>query len=43
MHPDATQTVTEKRVGLPALFFSFLKTGTFTFGGGYAMLSLMKR
>ena len=36
-------TVTEKRVGLPALFFSFLKTGTFTFGGGYAMLSLLQR
>ncbi|MDE7090222.1 MAG: chromate transporter, partial [Bacteroidales bacterium] len=43
MLPDATQTVTEKRVGLPALFFSFLKTGTFTFGGGYAMLSLLQR
>ncbi|MDE5743453.1 MAG: chromate transporter [Bacteroidales bacterium] len=43
MQPDATQTVTEKRVGLPALFFSFLKTGTFTFGGGYAMLSLLQR
>lgn len=36
-------TITEKRVGLPALFFSFLKTGTFTFGGGYAMLSLLQR
>lgn len=33
----------EKRVELPALFFSFLKTGTFTFGGGYAMLSLLQR
>ncbi|MDE6112777.1 MAG: chromate transporter [Bacteroidales bacterium] len=43
MQPDATQTVTKKRVGLPALFFSFLKTGTFTFGGGYAMLSLLQR
>ncbi|MDE6105782.1 MAG: chromate transporter, partial [Bacteroidales bacterium] len=42
MLPKATQT-TEKRVGLPALFFSFLKTGTFTFGGGYAMLSLLQR
>lgn len=34
---------TKKRVGLPALFFSFFKTGTFTFGGGYAMLSLLQR
>lgn len=38
-----TKDDNEKRVGLPALFFSFLKTGTFTFGGGYAMLSLLQR
>jgi chromate transporter len=25
------------------LFFTFIKIGTFTFGGGYAMLSLVKR
>lgn len=27
---------------LPALFISFFKTGLFTFGGGYAMLPLLK-
>ena len=43
MLPVETPTITGKRVGLPALFFSFLKTGTFTFGGGYAMLSLLQR
>ena len=26
---------------LPELFFSFARIGAFTFGGGYAMLSLL--
>lgn len=33
----------EKRVGFPALFFSFLKTGLMAFGGGYTMLLLLQR
>ena len=27
---------------LPELFFSFTRIGAFTFGGGYAMLSLLE-
>lgn len=30
-------------VSASTLFFSFLKMGAFTFGGGYAMLSMIKR
>ena len=33
----------EKRKNAAALFFTFLKIGAFTFGGGYAMLPLIKR
>lgn len=32
-----------KKARLRALFWSFLKIGTFTFGGGYAMISLIQR
>ena len=28
---------------LSTLFFTFLKIGAFTFGGGYAMLALLER
>ncbi len=30
-------------IGLPRLFFSFLKIGALTFGGGYAMIPLFER
>jgi len=33
----------EERTTLFSLFFSFFKIGTFTWGGGYAMLPLIKR
>lgn len=35
-------TSTQNRAPLGALFFTFLKIGAFTFGGGYAMLALLE-
>ena len=32
-----------EKKGLFSLFFSFLKIGAFTFGGGYAMIALLRR
>ena len=34
--------VSQKRVSLWQLFFTFFKTGLFTFGGGYAMISILE-
>ena len=34
--------VTRKRVSLWQLFITFFKTGLFTFGGGYAMISILE-
>ncbi len=36
------QNKNEKKVLLRDLFFTFLKIGTFTFGGGYAMISILQ-
>ena len=33
---------TDKKVSLWQLFFTFFKTGLFTFGGGYAMISILE-
>ena len=35
-------SVSQKRVSLWQLFVTFFKTGLFTFGGGYAMISLLE-
>ena len=35
-------SVSQKRVSLWQLFITFFKTGLFTFGGGYAMISLLE-
>jgi chromate transporter len=32
-----------KEIGISDLFFTFFKIGSFTFGGGYAMIPLVKR
>ncbi|MFI3328557.1 MAG: chromate transporter [Rikenellaceae bacterium] len=37
------QTVIKSEVKLRDLFWSFLKIGAFTFGGGYAMIALIER
>ncbi len=34
--------MTEKKVSLWNLFWTFFKTGAFTFGGGYAMISILE-
>ena len=38
----ANSEVGQKRVSLWQLFFTFFKTGLFTFGGGYAMISILE-
>ena len=38
-----SNTKKEKRTSLAELFFTFMKIGAFTFGGGYAMIPLIQR
>ena len=39
---EINENVSPKRVSLWQLFVTFFKTGLFTFGGGYAMISLLE-
>ena len=39
---EITNESTSKRVSLWRLFVTFFKTGLFTFGGGYAMISILE-
>ena len=39
---EINENVSQKRVSLWQLFVTFFKTGLFTFGGGYAMISLLE-
>ena len=40
--PNSPVTSTETKVSLWKIFATFFKTGLFTFGGGYAMISLLE-
>ena len=41
-HNEIEVAVSQKRVSLWQLFVTFFKTGLFTFGGGYAMISILE-
>ena len=40
---EINNEVSQKRVSLWQLFVTFFKTGLFTFGGGYAMISILEQ
>ena len=42
MSNEINNEVSQKRVSLWRLFATFFKTGLFTFGGGYAMISILE-